>query len=84
MQIEGGKVETMTDFMGSKIISDGDCSQGIKRRLLFERKSMTNLDNVLKIKRHHFASKGLYSQSYGFSSSHVQMCVSWTIKKAEC
>ena len=40
---------------------------------------MTNLDNVFK-SRHHFADKGLYSQSYGFSSSHVRV---WTIKKAE-
>ena len=74
-QIEGGKVETVTAFifLGSKITADGDWSHEIKRRLLFERKAMTNLDNVFKIKRHHFASKGLYSQSYGLSSSHVQL-----------
>ena len=42
---------------------------------------MMNLDSILK-KRYHFANKGLYSRSYGFSSSHVQ-CESWTIKKAE-
>ena len=75
MQIEGEKVETVTDFIwgGSKITSDGDCKREIKRRLLLERKAMTNLDNILKIKRHHFANKDFYSQSYGFSSSHVHV-----------
>ena len=49
-QNEGGKVETVTGFifLGSKISADGDCSHEIKRRLLFERKTMTNLDSVLK------------------------------------
>ena len=49
-QIEGKKMETATDFMflGSKITEDLDYSHGIKRRLLFGRKVMTNLDNVLK------------------------------------
>ena len=37
----------------------------------------------IKKQRHHFADKGLYSQSYGFSSSHVE-CDSWTIKESEC
>ena len=44
-------METVTDyFLGSKITADGDCSHGIKRRLLLGRKSMTNLGNVLKSK----------------------------------
>ena len=49
-QIEGEKVETVTDFtfLGSKITADGDCSHEIKRRLLFGRKAMTNLDSILK------------------------------------
>ena len=49
-QIDGGKVETVTDFifLGSKITVDGDCSYEIKRHLLLGRKSMTNLGNVLK------------------------------------
>ena len=49
-QIEGEKVETVTDFifLGSKITGDSDCSHEIKRRLLFGRKAMTNLDSVLK------------------------------------
>ena len=49
-QIDGGKVETVTDFifLGSKIITDGDCSYEIKRRLLIGRKAKSNLDSVLK------------------------------------
>ena len=58
-------------FLGSKITADGDCSHEIKRRLLLGRKVMTNLDSILKKQRHYFANKGLSSQSYGFSSSHV-------------
>jgi len=51
-QIEGKKVEAVTDFLflGSKITADGDCSYEIKRRLLLRRKAMTNLDSVLKSK----------------------------------
>ena len=73
-QIEGEKVEAMTDFifLGSKITLGCDCSHEIKRCLLLGRKPMTNLDSVLK-SRHHFADKGPYNQSYGFSSCHVQM-----------
>ena len=68
-------METVTDFifLGSKITVDGDCSHEIKRHLLLGRKAMTNLDNILKKQRHHFADKGPSSQSYGFSSSHVWM-----------
>ena len=49
-QIDGGNVETVTDFifLGSKITADGDCSHEIKRPLLLERKVVTNLDSVLK------------------------------------
>ena len=57
-------------FGGSKITANGDCSHKIKRRLLLGRRAMTNLDSILKNKCH-FDDKGLYSQSYGFSSSHV-------------
>ena len=85
-QIDGETVETVSDFIfgGSKITADGDCSHEIKRCLLLERKTVTNLDSILerrdkkiknknKKKRHHFGNKGLSSQSYGFSSSHVWM-----------
>ena len=49
-QIDGGRKERVADFifLGSKIIANGDCSHEIKRHLLFVRKAMTNLDNVLK------------------------------------
>ena len=80
-QIDGEKMETVTAFifLGTKIIVDGNCNYEIKRRLLLERKAMTNLDSVLKSRQcikkqgHYFADRGPYSQSYGFSSSHVQM-----------
>ena len=51
-QIEGEKVEAVTDFtfLGSKITVDGDCSHEIKRHLLLGRKAMTNLDSILKSK----------------------------------
>ena len=50
-QIDGETVETMADFIlgGSKITADGDCSHEIKRRLLFGRKVMSNLDSILKL-----------------------------------
>ena len=76
-QLEGGKVDAVTDFifLGSKITTDGDCSREIIKCLLLGRKAMTNLDSVLKKQRHHFANKGPYSQRCGFSSSHVKMRV---------
>ena len=71
-QIDGEILETVTDFIlgGSNITANGDCSHEIKSRLLLGRKTMTDLDSVLK-SRHYFTYKGLYSQSYGFSSNHV-------------
>ena len=73
-QIDGETVETVRDFIlgGSKITADDDCSHEIKRRLLFGRKVMTNLDSILK-SRHYFANKGPSSQGCGFSSGHVWM-----------
>ena len=59
-----------TLFSGSKITADGDCSHEIKRHLLFGRKTMTNLDSILK-NRNITLPTGSSSQSYGFSSSHV-------------
>ena len=49
-QIDGETMETVTDFifLGSKITADGDCSHETERCLLFERKAMTDLDNILK------------------------------------
>ena len=56
-QIDG---ETVTDFifLDTKITGDGDCSHEIKRCLLLRRKSMTNLDSILKRQRHYFANRG--------------------------
>ena len=72
-QIDGKLMETLTDFIFfcSKITAYGDSSHEIKRLLLLGRKIMTNLDSILKKQGHYFADKGPYSQSYGFSSSHV-------------
>ena len=74
-QIDGETMETVTDFifLGSKITVDSDCSHEIKWCLLLGRKAMTNLDSVFKKQRHCFADQSPYSQSYGFSSSHVWM-----------
>ena len=47
-QIEGETGETVSDFLGSNITADGDCSHETKRRFLLGRKAMTNLDNILK------------------------------------
>ena len=72
--IDGETLETVRGyiFLGSKITADSDCSHETTRRLLLERKAMTNLDSILK-SRHYFANKGLSSQSYGFSNHHVWM-----------
>ena len=74
-QIDGETVETVSDFIfgGSKITADGDCSHEIKRRLLLERKALTKLGKHTKKQRQYFAYKVSYSQSYGFSSSHVRI-----------
>ena len=73
-QIDGETVATVTEFifLGSKITAEVDGSPEIKRRLLLGRKAMTHLDSMLN-SRHYFADKGLSSQSYSFSSSHVWM-----------
>ena len=74
-QIDGETMETVTDFIffGSKITADSDCSHEIKRHFLLGRKAMTNIDSKLKKQRLYFVNKCVSSQSYGFSSSHVQM-----------
>ena len=74
-QVDGETMETMTEFifLDSQITANGDCSHKIKRHLLLGRKVMTNLDSMLKKHRHYFVNSGPSSQSYGFSSSHVQM-----------
>ena len=77
-QIDGETLDTVTEFtfLGSKIIAGGDCSLEIKRCLLLGKKVMTNLDSILKKQRHHFADKGLYSQSCGFFPQVIYRCES--------
>ena len=66
-------MEEVTDFifLGSKITTDGDCSHEIKT-LAPWKKSYDKPTQHIKKQTHHFATKGSYSQSYNFSSSHVQ------------
>ena len=66
-QIEGGKVEVVTDFLflGSKITVDGDCIHEISRRLLLDRKAVTNLDNMLTSRDITLDDKGPYNQGDG-------------------
>ena len=68
------KLEVVTDFLflGFKITADGDCSREIRRQLLLDRKTMTNLDSVLKSRRYS-ADKGLYGQGYGLPRGHIQL-----------
>ena len=84
-EIDGKTLETVADviFLGSKITADGDCSHEIKRRLLFGRKAITNLDSILKSRDStlptevHLAKATVFTVvTYG--------CESWTKKKAEC
>ena len=72
-QIDGETMERVTDFIlwGSKITADGDYSHEIKRCLPLRRKAMNNLESILKSRN--ITDKDLFSQSYGFSSSHVWM-----------
>ena len=82
-QMDGETMEIVTDFIlgGSKITADGDCSHEIKRRLLLERKVMTNLDSILKCRDITLPTVHLVKATvfpvvmYG--------CESWTIKKTE-
>ena len=72
-QTDGKKVETMTDFifLGSKIIVVSVCSHKMKTLALWK-ESYDKPRQHIKKQRHHFANKGPYSQSYDFSSSHIQ------------
>ena len=74
-QIDGGKVETVTDFifLGSKITAGSDCSHEIRRCLLPGRKAMINLDSVLKSRNITLLTKVRLVRAVVFSSSHVWM-----------
>ena len=84
-RIEGETVETLTDFifLVSKITADGDCSHEIKSRLLFGRKTMTNLDSILKSRDINLPTKVRLGKAMVFPVV-MYGCESWTIKKAEC
>ena len=78
-------VETMSDFIywSSKITADGDCNHEIKRRLLLERKVMTNLDSILKSRDITLPTKVRLVKATVFPVV-MYGCESWTVKKAEC
>ena len=83
-QIEGGKVKTVTDFifLGSKITVDGGCNNEIKRHLLLGRKTMTNIDGILKSKDITLLTKVRTVKAMVFPVV-IYRCESWTIKKTE-
>ena len=83
-QIDGKTMETVKDFifLGSKITADGDYSHEITRRLLLGRKSMTNLDSILKKQRHYLPTEVGLVKGMIFPVV-IYGCESWTIKKAE-
>ena len=83
-QIDGETAETAGDFifLGSKITADGDCSHEIKRRLLLERKVMTNLDRILKSRDITLPTKVCLVKAMVFPVV-MYGCENWTIKKAE-
>ena len=84
-QIDGEKVETVTDFifLGSRITADGDYSHEIKRHLLLGSKAMTNLDSVLKSRDIALLTKFCLVKPIVFPVV-TYGCESWIIKKAEC
>ena len=83
-QIDGGNSENSVGlyFGGSKITSDGDCSQEVKRRLLLGRKVMTNLDSIFKSRDITLTTKVCLVKALVFSVV-IYECESWTVKKAQ-
>ena len=83
-QIDGERLETLTDFVlgGTKITADGDCSHEIKRRLLLGRKVLTNLDSILKSRDITLPTKVCLVKAMVFPVV-MYGCESWTVKKAE-
>ena len=84
-EIDGGTVETVSDFifLGSKSTADGDCSHEIKRHLLLGRKVMTNLDSIFKSRDITLPTKVRLFKAMVFPVV-MYGCESWTVKKAEC
>ena len=83
-QIDGETMETVADFifLGSKITADGECSHEIKRSLLLGRKTVTNLDSILKSRDITLPTKVCLVKAMVFPVV-MYGCESWTIKKAE-
>ena len=83
-QIDGETMETLRDFIlgGSKITADDDCSHEIKRNLFLGRKTMTNLDSILKGRDITLPTKVHLAKAMVFPLV-MYGCESWTIKKAE-
>ena len=84
-QIDGETMETVTEFisLGSKITADGDYSHEIKRSLFLRRKTMTNLNSILKSRDVTLPTKVHIVKAMFFPVG-IYGCESWTIKKAEC
>ena len=85
MQIEGGKVEAVTDFIfwGSKTPAEGDCSHEIKRHLLLGRKAMTNIDSILKSRDITLPTKKVHIAKALVFPVVMYRCENWTMKKAD-
>ena len=83
-EIDGGTVETVSGFIlgGSKVTANSDCSHEIKRRLLFRRKVMTNLDSIFKSRGITLPTKVCLVKAMVFPVV-MYGCESWTVKKAE-
>ena len=83
-EIDGETVETVADFifLGSQITADGDCSHEIKRRLLFEKKVMTNLDSIFKSRDITLPTKVCLVKAMVFPVV-MYGCESWIVKKAK-
>ena len=83
-ETDGETVKTVSGFvfLGSKITADGDCSHEIKRRLLFGRKLMTNLDSIFKSRDITLPTKVRLVKAMVFPVV-MYGCESWTVKKAE-
>ena len=75
--------QCQTNFLGSNMTADGDCSHEIKRRLLLERKVMTNLDSIFKSRDITLPTKVCLVKAMIFPVV-TYGCESWTVKKAEC
>ena len=83
-QIDGETMEAVTDFifLGSRITADGDCSHEIRRRLLFGRKTMADLESVLKSRDINLSAKFHINKTMVFLVV-MYGCESWTIKKVQ-